>query len=105
MQKRDELVTKAEQVYEQLQQAMKKYNSMGSIIEFDVSSSIGQLYRRQDEIGTPFCITIDYDTLKDDTITIRDRDSMKQRRLPIQQLLAHALDFIYDPSTTSLFSE
>ncbi len=53
---------------------------------YDESGSIGRRYRRQDEIGTPFCITVDGDTLKDKTVTIRDRDSMKQRRVKIDKL-------------------
>ena len=48
--------------------------------------SIGKRYRRQDAIGTPFCITVDGDTLKDNTVTIRFRDSMKQERVPIENL-------------------
>ncbi len=43
--------------------------------------NIGQLYRRQDEIGTPFCVTVDYDTLEDGTVTVRERDSMRQERI------------------------
>ena len=51
--------------------------------EFDDSGNIGKMYRRQDEIGTPYCITVDYKSLEDKTITIRERDSMKQERVPI----------------------
>ena len=54
--------------------------------EFDTSGSIGKRYRRQDEIGTPFCITVDYDTKKDQTITIRNRDTMKQERVNLNQV-------------------
>ncbi len=53
---------------------------------YDESASIGKRYRRQDEIGTPFCITIDFDTLEDNTVTVRERDSMAQIRLPIESL-------------------
>lgn len=53
---------------------------------YDDSGSIGRRYRRQDEIGTPYCITIDFDTLKDDTVTIRYRDSMEQERVKIKDL-------------------
>jgi len=56
---------------------------------YDASDSIGRRYRRQDEIGTPFCITIDYQTLQDNTVTIRERDSMKQERLAIENLVDH----------------
>ena len=53
---------------------------------YDEAGSIGKRYRRQDEIGTPFCVTIDFDTLEDNTVTIRDRDSMEQIRLNIDEL-------------------
>ena len=55
--------------------------------EYDESGAIGRRYRRQDELGTPFCITIDFDTLENDTVTVRERDSMKQERVPISQLI------------------
>jgi glycyl-tRNA synthetase len=54
--------------------------------EYDEDGSIGRRYRRQDEIGTPFCVTIDFQTLDDQTVTIRDRDTMKQERVAIKQL-------------------
>ena len=54
--------------------------------DYDEAGSIGKRYRRQDEIGTPYCITIDFQTLEDDTVTIRDRDSMNQIRMPIAQI-------------------
>ena len=53
---------------------------------YDESGSIGRMYRRQDEIGTPFCITVDYDTKKDKAVTLRERDSMKQKRIKISEL-------------------
>ncbi len=53
---------------------------------YDQSGAIGRRYRRQDEIGTPFCITVDYDTKEDNTVTIRYRDSMKQERIPIAEI-------------------
>ncbi|OQA77562.1 MAG: Glycine--tRNA ligase [Tenericutes bacterium ADurb.Bin239] len=53
---------------------------------YDETGSIGKRYRRQDAIGTPYCVTIDFDTLADDTVTIRERDSMAQVRLPISDL-------------------
>jgi glycyl-tRNA synthetase len=58
-------------------------------IDYDDAGSIGRRYRRQDEIGTPFAITIDFDTLEDAQVTVRDRDSMEQERLPIDKLLAY----------------
>ncbi|MBP3432019.1 MAG: glycine--tRNA ligase [Clostridia bacterium] len=54
--------------------------------DYDEAGSIGKRYRREDEIGTPFCVTIDFDTLENDTVTIRDRDTMEQIRLPISNL-------------------
>ena len=54
--------------------------------DYDETGSIGKRYRREDEIGTPFCITVDFDTLEDETVTIRDRDTMKQVRVKIEEL-------------------
>ena len=53
---------------------------------YDETGSIGKRYRRQDELGTPFCITIDYDSLEDNTVTIRDRDTMEQIRIDIPKI-------------------
>ena len=55
--------------------------------QFDDAQSIGRRYRRQDEIGTPYCVTVDFDTLDDHAVTIRDRDTMTQQRIPISRLL------------------
>jgi len=55
-------------------------------VVYDDSAGIGKLYRRQDEIGTPFCITVDFQSLEDNTVTVRDRDSMRQERVEISQL-------------------
>ena len=52
-------------------------------VDFDDAGAVGRRYRRQDEIGTPFCITVDFDSLEDRAVTIRDRDTMEQVRLPI----------------------
>jgi glycyl-tRNA synthetase len=60
----------------------------GVMAEYDDSGAIGRRYRRQDEIGTPFAITVDYDTLEDGTVTLRDRDSMRQVRLSRDSLVA-----------------
>ena len=54
--------------------------------QFDDAQSIGRRYRRQDEIGTPYCVTVDFDTLEDNQVTVRDRDTMNQVRLPISTL-------------------
>lgn len=53
-------------------------------VDFDDSQSIGKRYRRQDEIGTPYCVTVDFDTLEDNAVTIRERDTMKQERIPLE---------------------
>ena len=55
--------------------------------QYDEKDSIGKRYRRQDAIGTPYCITIDHQTLEDNAVTIRDRDTMQQERVPIDRLL------------------
>ena len=57
------------------------------VAEYDEGGNIGKRYRRQDELGTPFCVTIDYDTLEDGTVTLRDRDTMMQKRVLIDDLL------------------
>ena len=54
--------------------------------EIDITQSIGKRYRRQDEIGTPYCITADFESLEDNSVTIRDRDTMKQERINIDKL-------------------
>lgn len=56
------------------------------MVDFDETGSIGKRYRRQDEIGTPFCITYDFDSVEDKMVTVRDRDTMEQTRLPISDL-------------------
>lgn len=77
-----DLVDKAKEVYSSLSEHF--------MCEFDDNGNIGKRYRRQDEIGTPFCVTIDFDTLDDDTVTIRNRDTMKQERIELKKLI----DFI-----------
>ena len=64
------------------------YNELSKyfMIDTDVSGSIGKRYRRQDEVGTPFCITVDFDTLEDDCVTVRFRDTMEQERIKISEL-------------------
>ena len=56
---------------------------------YDEKDSIGKRYRRNDALGTPFCITIDHDTLDDNAVTVRERDSMNQKRIPIDKLQKH----------------
>jgi glycyl-tRNA synthetase len=69
------------------QEVQKHYRS-----EYDLAGSIGKRYRRQDEIGTPFCITVDFDTLEDNAVTIRDRDSMEQERIPLDNVINYLND-------------
>jgi glycyl-tRNA synthetase len=78
MKNKPELVTKAKQVFEMLQKDFA--------CQYDESGAIGRRYRRQDEIGTPYCVTIDFDTLDDSTVTLRDRDTMEQKRVRIDKL-------------------
>ena len=80
------LSDKAGEVYAEL---CKHFN-----VDFDDAGSIGKRYRRQDEIGTPFCITYDFDTENDSCVTVRERDSMEQVRLPISELRAYLEDKI-----------
>ena len=58
-------------------------------MNYDETGSIGKRYRREDEIGTPYCITVDFDTLEDQAVTVRDRDTMEQVRLPIDELTTY----------------
>ena len=74
-----ELVNKAKELFLNLKSQIPN-------LEFDDNGNIGKRYRRQDEIGTPYCITIDFDTLTDDTVTLRDRDTGKQKRVIIADL-------------------
>ncbi len=67
------------------------------VTEFDVAGSIGKRYRRQDEIGTPFCVTVDFDTLEDQQVTIRERDTMNQDRIQVEGLLDYLGDRLDDP--------
>ena len=77
---------KAEEVYATL----AKHFS----VEYDVAGQIGKRYRRQDAIGTPYCVTVDFDTMEDNAVTVRNRDTMEQVRLPIDELVAYIQDKI-----------
>ena len=68
---------------------------------YDDTGSIGKRYRRQDAVGTPFCITVDFDSLEDNQVTIRERDSMNQIRLPIEKLVEYLLVKIFYQSKIS----
>jgi glycyl-tRNA synthetase len=65
-----------------------KIRAAGLVVEYDESGSIGKRYRRQDEIGTPWCFTVDYDTKENNTVTVRDRDAMTQDRIKIDEVVA-----------------
>jgi len=73
-----ELVARAREIFDDLKLVYR--------CEFDDNGNIGKRYRRQDEIGTPYCVTIDFDTLENNEVTVRDRDSMKQERIKISEL-------------------
>ena len=75
------LSDKAAEIYTELS---KYFN-----VDFDETGSIGKRYRRQDEIGTPLCVTYDFDSETDGCVTVRDRDSMQQVRLPVSELKAY----------------
>ena len=82
--KKDELIEVSEKVNTLLR---SNYRT-----EIDITQSIGKRYRRQDEIGTPYCITIDFETLEDNSVTIRNRDSMNQERVSIDNLLSYFIN-------------
>ncbi len=69
----------------------KELQSMGVRAVYDDTGAIGKLYRRQDEIGTPWCLTVDFQSLEDQTVTLRDRDSMQQERVPVANLASSLL--------------
>ncbi|HPO11379.1 MAG TPA: glycine--tRNA ligase [bacterium] len=75
---REELVNGAKSIYNALKKSF--------MCEFDDNGNVGKRYRRQDEIGTPYCVTFDFDSLNDDAVTVRDRDTMKQERIKIEFL-------------------
>ncbi|MFW6075517.1 MAG: glycine--tRNA ligase, partial [Chloroflexota bacterium] len=79
--RKDELTGPAREIFHQLLDYF--------VVEYDETQNIGRRYRRQDEIGTPLCVTVDFDTLDDDAVTIRDRDTMEQVRVPIAELVEH----------------
>jgi glycyl-tRNA synthetase len=76
-----ELVTKAREVFDMIRKEVPQ-------TMFDDNGNIGKRYRRQDEIGTPNCITIDFDTLEDDTVTLRDRDTGEQKRIKVEEIIS-----------------
>ena len=78
--KKDGLAELAEEIRNELKEEFKT--------DYDQSGAIGKRYRRQDEVGTPFCVTVDYDSKEDNTVTLRFRDSMEQVRIPRTELIS-----------------
>ena len=85
------LSKKLEEKAREVEQELAKYLN----VIYDDTGSIGKRYRRQDAVGTPFCVTIDFDTLEDGAVTVRDRDSMAQVRLPISELRAYLEEKVF----------
>ena len=77
--KKDELIEPSKQVLELVQPHW--------MCDYDQTQAIGRRYRRQDEIGTPYCVTLDFDTIEDKAVTVRERDSMNQDRVSINELV------------------
>lgn len=78
---KEEMTAKASEIYQQLKFKFE--------CQYDDKDAIGRRYRRQDAIGTPFCVTVDFETLEDQAVTIRDRDSLEQIRVPINEIAQH----------------
>ncbi|MFA6916387.1 MAG: glycine--tRNA ligase [Parachlamydiales bacterium] len=87
--KKEHLVEKARNVFHSL--------NGNWTVQYDDSGAIGKRYRRHDEIGTPICITIDFETLEDNTVTLRHRDSMEQERISLDKLMARCLEILTPP--------
>jgi glycyl-tRNA synthetase len=85
---REELIKLGNEIVAALRKA-------GILVAFDDSGTIGRRYRRNDEIGTPYSITVDYQTLEDGTVTIRDRDTMKQVRAGMSDIADNIYDLVY----------
>jgi glycyl-tRNA synthetase len=83
---------KAREIYEQLRDLM--------VAEYDTGGTIGKRYRRQDEIGTPWGVTIDHQTMEDDTVTLRDRDSLEQSRIATGELADELTRRLAEPWTS-----
>lgn len=80
--KKEGMPEKAAEIY-------RDFKKAGITVQYDQQGAIGRRYRRMDEIGTPFCVTVDGDTATSDTVTIRDRDSLEQIRIPVKELIEH----------------
>jgi glycyl-tRNA synthetase len=84
--KKPELADPAKALFDRLQ-AETNY-----LVDYDETGNIGKRYRRQDEAGTPYCFTVDYDTIEDGTVTVRDRDTTEQSRIPLSEVPAYVRD-------------
>ena len=84
-------LVKKEKLPEIAKEIVTDLKKAGIATYYDESGSVGRRYRRQDEIGTPWCITIDFDTLQDNTVTLRNRDTMKQERMGSKMIVEHIL--------------
>jgi glycyl-tRNA synthetase len=94
---KEELVEKAKEVFEEIK--------LDFDVVYDETGSIGKRYRRQDEVGTPLCITVDFDSLEDNSVTVRERDSMKQIRVDIKELKSIIRKFLKGDEFLSLGKE
>ena len=83
--RKDELSGLSKKVYDMILNSQ----TISGLIQYDDTQSIGRRYRRQDEIGTPLCVTIDFESLNDNSVTVRDRDSMKQERIEITNVVEY----------------
>lgn len=86
--RKPELTSVAKTLFERVQ------DETDAMIDYDETANIGKRYRRQDEIGTPFCFTVDFDTLDDNAVTVRDRDTMEQERIPLDAVGAYITERI-----------
>lgn len=90
---KEELVRKAQEVRKEIMGQGNEFMP----VAYDRSGNIGKRYRKQDEIGTPFCVTVDHQTLEDDTVTVRDRTTTQQQRIAVQVLRKYIRDRVYPP--------
>ena len=90
----ERLTPTAREVYD----IVRHSGAAGGLVQFDDAQSIGRRYRRQDEIGTPLCVTVDFDTLDDQAVTIRHRDTMQQQRVPVSGLVEELRGWLASPS-------
>ena len=95
---KDNFIEKSEEIADELRRN-------GIYTEVDVTGSIGRRYRRYDEIGTPFCVTVDHQTFEDETVTIRDRDTTRQIRVKISELVGVLKELLYSEKDITEFGE